>query len=173
MSARRSKAHQPPKAQKDPCDFLSRLPHDWWNRAMTLITSDNAWSVWKQRFQLIQEFERKFYENYNRTQIIDHEKGNDLMNIFSSIMLETSHQATEVAILKILPCLINSFPVEKIAPHQHNIIKAICTKHWTYTTAKSNIFDALSTKVELQPGDYSSVFMRNRKAENSVLTYFS
>eukprot|EP01084_Bolivina_argentea_P004582 8721_1 len=110
-------------------DLCGALNDKWW------VTANSA-ENWKSKYDCMQTVFKILTGNEKtnvevKCNVSDHKKANDLMKILTNWLMHENHIFTRIAILRIMPKLIQSFPKKTLTKHQNQLIETILTKQWT------------------------------------------
>ena len=108
-----------PLARKD---LIGALSDEWWSKA-------NGAVKWKPKYECMMEVSEIVTRN-NDMDIADHEKSGDFLEILVKWMAEENHVFTRIAIFRLMPKLIEAFPVEILNKYVPSMLETILTKQW-------------------------------------------
>eukprot|EP01084_Bolivina_argentea_P004583 8723_1 len=110
-------------------DLIGALNDEWWSNA-------NSADKWKPKYECMKEIFNVLTGNEEtnvevKCDISDHKKANDLMKILTNWLVNENHIFTRIAILRVMPKLIQAFPKKTIGKYQNQLLETILTKQWT------------------------------------------
>jgi len=112
--------------QKDLCGQLNQ---EWWDNAREAERWKPKYECMKEIFNVLTGCEDTNVEiEYG---IKNHQKGRALMKILTRWLINENHVWTRIAILRVMPKLIQAFPKKTIMKYQNELSETIMTKQWT------------------------------------------
>ena len=112
-------------------DLCGELNQEWWEDAAYAQKWKAKWECMKQIFCILtgKEDPEIIISDLNCS-IQDHEKSQKLMKILTDWLMNVNHVFTRMAILKVMPKLIEGFKQKTIVKFQDELIETIMTKQW-------------------------------------------
>ena len=102
---------------------------DWWTNATEATKWKQKFECMKEIFQILKGCEEVNVELDCR--ILDHKRAGDLLNILITWLESEQHVFTRIAILRLMPVLIEGFSKKTLIEYQGRLIATIMTQQWT------------------------------------------
>ena len=108
-------------------DLIASLDDDWWDSARESTNWEGRLSCLHDMFQILSVD----WNTEITVDILHHNKSDECFELLLSWLVDETHDLTKIAILQLMPKLIESLPQKSLTKHVPAILENIMTKQWS------------------------------------------